>query len=71
MMRGWKTWLGAALVAGSAALEYLGHREISGYLLALGGAVGLVGIGHKVEKVQRNTVPVRRGRDGTFVKKVK
>lgn len=50
MMKGWKTWLAAGVVAAGAVLEFLGYPEIAKALLALGGAIGLWGIGHKIEK---------------------
>ncbi len=50
-MKGWKTWSGAVIVAAGAVLEYLGYPEIAKTLMALGAALGLIGIGHKIEKV--------------------
>lgn len=52
-MKGWKTWAGAGLIAVSAVLEYLGNAEAGAAVLTLGAALGLVGIGHKVEKNTR------------------
>ena len=49
-MHGWKTWLGAAFVAASAVLEFFGYHEYASALLTFGAAIGLVGIGHKIEK---------------------
>ena len=49
-MRGWKTWLGSFMVGGSAVLSFLGLPDVAGELLTLGGAFGLIGIGHKIEK---------------------
>ncbi len=50
MMKGWKTWLGIVLIAVSAGLRAAGYDEIANIVLAAGGAVGAVGIGHKIEK---------------------
>lgn len=49
-MRGWKTWTGAGLVAASAVLGYLGEPEAAKGLLGLGAALGIIGVGHKIEK---------------------
>lgn len=49
-MKGWKTWTGAALVAASAALDFLGLGAYAEIALYAGNALGLVGIGHKIEK---------------------
>ena len=51
-MKGWKTWLGAALVGASAVVGYTGNSELAKVLLALGAALGVVGIGHKIEKAK-------------------
>ena len=52
-MGGWKTWLGAALVGLAAAARALGYEAISEVLLMAGAALGIVGIGHKVEKASK------------------
>ena len=52
-MSGWKTWLGAALVGCAAAARALGYEAISEVLLMLGAALGAVGIGHKIEKANK------------------
>lgn len=49
-MHGWKTYTAAFIVAGGAAATALGHPEIARVLYAIGGALGLVGLGHKIEK---------------------
>ena len=49
-MSGWKTWAAAIILGGSAAAKALGHEAVSEVLLMIGAALGLVGIGHKVEK---------------------
>lgn len=49
-MKGWKTWAGAALVAVSAVLGYVGESDLAQALLTVGAALGLVGVGHKIEK---------------------
>lgn len=51
-MKGWKTWAGAALIAISAGLGALGYTEIASLVLTVGGALGLVGLGHKIEKAK-------------------
>jgi hypothetical protein len=50
MMKGWKTWAGAVLVAASAALGFLGEPEAAKAVLGFGAAFGIAGIGHKIEK---------------------
>jgi|Deesub1362A_J573_1020465.scaffolds.fasta_scaffold42083_2 hypothetical protein len=52
-MKGWKTWAGAALVAASAILGFMGKPDAAKALMALGAAFGLVGLGHKIEKSSR------------------
>jgi len=52
-MKGWKTWTGAALVAGSAVARYFGQVEIAELLLGVGAAVSTIGIAHKVEKTRK------------------
>ena len=49
-MKGWKTWTAAGIVALSAILKFMGYEEVAGAILALGGSLGLVGLGHKIEK---------------------
>ena len=49
-MKGWKTWAAAAIVALAAAVGYFGYPDIATAILTLGGAFGLVGLGHKLEK---------------------
>lgn len=50
IMSGWKTWAGAAIVVVAAGLEATGNPEYAKILTLIGGALGLVGIGHKIEK---------------------
>lgn len=49
-MKGWKTWAGAILIGGSAVATFLGYREIGDLMVAIGTSVGIIGIGHKIEK---------------------
>lgn len=51
-MSGWKTWASVVIIGLAAALEALGgeYAEYSKVLLMVGGAFGLVGVGHKLEK---------------------
>ncbi len=71
-MKGWKTWGGALLIAGSTALRFFGHDEVADLAMSVGAGLGLVGIGHKIEKSSvtnaSNVVPIRRGSDGKFTK---
>ena len=50
MLNGYKTYLGAAIMGLGAALAYLGQPDIGRALEGLGVALGIVGIGHKIEK---------------------
>ena len=52
MMKGWKTWAGAAIIGAGAILEYMGHGGVADALIMLGAALGLVGLGHKIEKLK-------------------
>lgn len=51
-MKGWKTWGGAAVIGIAACLEAMGgeYAVYSKAIMMVGTALGLVGIGHKVEK---------------------
>ena len=58
-MKGWKTWAGAAIIGVGAGLEVLGYGEVAKAAMAFGGALGIIGVGHKIEKsskTQKNTV---------------
>lgn len=49
-MKGWKTWVGAAVAAIGAFLAALGYDELSKAIIAFGGAIIAIGLGHKLEK---------------------
>lgn len=49
-MQGWKTWSGAILIAGSVVLKALGKPHYADMVEQTGIALGLVGVGHKIEK---------------------
>lgn len=49
-MSGWKTKLGAALIAASGAAAALGYIEVGALLLKIGTAIAAIGIAHKIEK---------------------
>jgi len=49
-MSGWKTWVAAGLAAVSAGLKAAGYEEYATIAMTLAGALGLVGLGHKIEK---------------------
>jgi len=44
MLKGYKTYIGATIIAASAALSYLGYGDISEMVLTVGGALGLAGL---------------------------
>lgn len=44
MLKGYKTYIGAAVMASSAALAYLGYDDMAKMVLTLAGAIGLIGI---------------------------
>ena len=50
MMQGYKTWAAALIVAASSAAEYLGYSGATESMLTIGAALGLIGLGHKIEK---------------------
>ena len=52
-MSGWKTWVGVAVMAGSAALNFLGHTELADSFLRVAAVFGLVGLGHKIDKARK------------------
>ena len=49
-MKGWKTITGALIIGAGAALKFLGYDGIAETVMAVGGALGLVGVGHKLDK---------------------
>lgn len=49
-MKGWKTWVGAALVGAGAVATFLGQPDLGSMLTGLGAAVAAVGVAHKIEK---------------------
>lgn len=51
-MKGWKTWTGAVVLGLAATLEALGgeYGEWAKAVMMAGGALGLVGVGHKLDK---------------------
>ncbi len=51
-MTGWKTWGGAAVLAIAAGLEVRGYEQFAAALMTVGAALGMVGIGHKIEKAK-------------------
>ncbi len=50
MLNGYKTYLGALIMGGGAALAYLGFPDVGKALEGLGLSLGLIGIGHKLAK---------------------
>lgn len=50
MMSGWKTWLGVAVITIGAGLNAAGEVALAKTVMAVGMAIGVVGIGHKLEK---------------------
>jgi len=54
-MKGWKTWTGAAIIGLSAALKAAGgeYAQYAEILVMVGGAFGLVGIGHKADRAAK------------------
>lgn len=51
-MKGWKTVAGAIIVAIGAVLKYFDMSEVADSVMALGGALGLIGLGHKLDKTR-------------------
>lgn len=52
-MKGWKTWVGAGIVAAGAFVTALGYPDVGKAIVALGAALGLVGVAHKIEKTTK------------------
>ena len=50
MLNGYKTYLGGAIIAVSAIVDYAGYPPIGALLRELGFALGLVGVAHKIQK---------------------
>ena len=51
MKFGWKTILGAAVVAAGAVANYLGYAQVGELIMGLGAALGLVGLRSAVGKI--------------------
>lgn len=49
MMRGWKTWLAAVCLGVLAGIDVY-DGEIDSGMSKLAAAIGMVGLGHKIEK---------------------
>lgn len=49
-MKGWKTWAGAIVIGIGAGLDAAGYGQWAQVAMMAGAALGLVGIGHKIEK---------------------
>ena len=49
-IKGWKTIGGAVVIGAAAALDVLGYGQYTQAIMMLGSALGMVGIGHKIEK---------------------
>lgn len=47
---GYKTYIGAAIIALSAGLDVLGYGQYSQVLMMIGSTLGLVGVRHAIEK---------------------
>ncbi len=52
-MKGWKTWLGVVVIAVGAGLNAAGLNEIAETVMAVGAAIGVVGVSHKIEKATK------------------
>lgn len=65
-MTGWKTIAGALIIAGSAALNYYGYPKEAELMLTIGAGLGLIGIGHKLDRVSSSCdqQPYSTRRDG-------
>lgn len=48
-----KTILGASLIAASAVAKAFGYVDIAKGLLTVGSAIGVVGLGHKLDKIKK------------------
>lgn len=65
-MKGWKTWLGMGITVLAGALMSLGKaypeiqwaEPVGDGLLLVGGSLGIVGVGHKIEKAGQAKVVV-------------
>lgn len=64
MITGWKTIAGALIIGGSAALNYYGYGKEAELVLTVGAALGLIGIGHKLDKATPTDEPYSVRRDG-------
>jgi menaquinone-dependent protoporphyrinogen IX oxidase len=53
-MGGWKTWAAAILIGACSAARFLGwiDDKMVELIMSLAAALGLIGIGHKIEKAE-------------------
>lgn len=54
--KNWKTYAGALIIAMSAGLEFLGMAGISSLMMNLGIALGILGIGHKLQRAEKEVL---------------
>jgi len=52
-MSGYKTWIGAGIMAAGAFLNFIGYAELAEAFKTFAFGVLAVGIGHKVEKATK------------------
>jgi len=50
MMKGWKTWFAVAVSAITGIYRIVVEGDLHGGITMIVAAIGLVGIGHKIEK---------------------
>ena len=53
-MRGWKTITGAIIVAVGAVLNFTGYAGLADVVMGFGASLGIIGIGHKVDKSSKS-----------------
>ena len=51
LLTGWKTYVGAAIILSTLILEVCGHGEAAKRVLAIGGALGLIGLRHAAGRI--------------------
>ena len=62
-LKGWKAYAGGVLIVASAILSIVGHPEIAKALLSLGGAMGVIGLRHKLGRMHLKGAVDRTGFD--------
>ena len=52
-MGGWKTWASVGLITAATLFRYWGLADLAEAFLGVGTAMGLWGVGHKLDRIKK------------------